>query len=71
MELTNQDEGEGGELVLNQIKQKNRVLKNFLFQGYIWIYGKRWNRMGFIKIEWSGMKYNGIKLLFHCNGILE
>ena len=22
-----------GELVLNQIKQKNRVLKNFLFQG--------------------------------------
>jgi len=31
MELTNQ---EVGELVLNQIKQKkNRVLKNFLFQG--------------------------------------
>ena len=30
MELTNQ---EGGELVLNQIKQKKRVLKNFIFQG--------------------------------------
>ena len=32
MDLTNQDRV-GGELVLNQIKQKNRVLKNFLFQG--------------------------------------
>jgi len=31
IELTNQEEG--GELVMNQIKQKNRVLKNFLFQG--------------------------------------
>ena len=30
---THKPNQEGGKLVLNQIEQKNRVLKNFLFQG--------------------------------------